>query len=75
MDRSVKFLVVSFTEIVKKFACPGTAIAPIGIKPRIKAKRRTGNDWNQVFTGLQLLQFSVILNAGQVHAVDLVILQ
>ena len=75
LNRGMKTLVIGRAQIVEKFTRPGTAIAPVGIETRIEAKRGAGNDRNQVFAGLQLLQFGVVLNARQIHPVDLLILQ
>src|SRR5205814_1850726 len=46
-----------------------------GVETRIEAKRRAGNDRNQVFAGLQLLKFGVVLYARQIHPVNFLILQ
>ncbi len=75
LDRSVELLVVRLAQIIEELARPGTAIAAIGIKARIEAECGTGNDRNQILTGFQLLQFGVVLNAGQIHAINFVILQ
>src|SRR6185295_15641273 len=71
----MKTLVIGRAHVIEKFTGPGTAIAPVGIEARIETECGPGNDRNQVFAGLQLLQFSVVLNAGQIHPVDLLILQ
>src|SRR5260370_31401279 len=75
LDRSAKLVVVGLAQVVEKLTRPGSAVAPVRIKTRIEAKWWTGKDRIQVFAGLQLLEFGVVLNAGQIHAVDFVILQ
>ena len=44
-------------------------------RQRFSVNEHSGNDRNQVLTGFQLFQFGVVLNAGQIHAINFVILQ
>ena len=71
----MKTLGIGRAHVIEKFTRPGTAIAPVGIEARIETQRGAGNDRDQIFAGLQLLQLSVVLNARQIHPVDLLILQ
>ena len=75
LNLPVEFFVVGCAQIVQELAGPGTAITAIGVEARIKSKALTGNNRHQVFAGFELLKFGVILNAGQVHAINFLILQ
>ncbi len=55
----MKLFVISRAQIVQKFACPRTAIAPVGIETWVEAERRTSHDRNQIFAGLELFELGV----------------
>src|SRR5438876_11929179 len=74
LDLAVELFVVGCAQVIEKFACPRTAIAAIGIEPRIKTQRLTSDDRHQLIISFELLQLSIILDARQLQPIDLLIL-
>jgi hypothetical protein len=74
LDLRVKLGVVSLTQIFDKVARPGTAVAPVWIKPRIDSQRRTGTDRDQGLTLFEGFEFVVVLNSWQVETIDFFVL-
>src|SRR5438477_12881087 len=63
LDLAVELFVVGCAQVIEKFACPRTAIAAIGIEPRIKTQRLTSDDRHQLFISFELLWLSILLHS------------
>ena len=74
LDLLVELTVVGLAQVLNEIARPRTAKAAIGIEARIDAQRLSGTDRDQSLAGLQRFQFVVVLNAGQIEAVDFFVL-
>src|SRR5207244_8873982 len=55
LNGRMESLVIGIAEIVEKFTRPRTAIAAIEIEARIKTKRLSGDDRDQLFVSFELL--------------------
>src|ERR1700687_1262796 len=67
-------VVIRLSQVVDKVKCPRTAIAPRRIEPGIKAQHFTRADLQQGTVGLQSFEFGFILDARQLQAVNLRVL-
>ena len=67
-------VVISLAQVIDKIPCPLAAVAPRRIKPGIEAQHLTGKNLQQGTVRLQRFKFSFILDARQVQAVNLSVL-
>ena len=74
LDLIVELPIIDFGKVLNKIAGPGTAIAARGIETAFDLQRLALFDGHQVARGLQRFQFNVVLNAGQIDAVDFFVL-
>src|SRR6266849_2071109 len=74
LDLSMELPVVDFGKVHDKITGPGTAIAARRIETAFNLQRLALFDGHQRAGGLERFQFNVVLNAGQIDAVDFFIL-
>src|SRR5258706_840221 len=74
LDLGVELAVVGFGKVLEKIARPGTAIATRRIKAAFNLQRLALLNGYQCTRGLERFEFGVVLNAGQIAAVDFCVL-